>query len=164
MSVVIYKKEGKVTRIAADGQFSLEGNGLIGPQQKLYKFPNGIIAGHCGGITQMQWLNNCLEKLDKNSCYDTLYNAITCSGIQPNGPEHRSLIFLKDKIYYLKISRDKIDIFSDISERKMFGIGFYEMPLGCMIMGASPEEAIKRASEYNMYFNSNVTCFEIKNK
>ena len=161
MSVVIYKKIGNKIEIAADNMFCNLDNGFCGKQQKLFKFLNEIVIGHCGSITQMEYINNVLSQLTELNKKKFDYNFFNENCVLENTEYHCCLIFIEHKIFYIKIADGKLKKFIDVSNRNIYGIGYFEIPLGCMLMGATPEEAIKKSSEYNMFFNNEVTKFII---
>ena len=173
MSVVIYKKDGNKLTIAADRQVSCQDNGFIGETEKLFKLSNGIIIGCCGSSCMLNLFTEHFSSFSVDNFNMTigkteeLIRSIKrLLDKQPESLIKKSnyfIIIINKKIYYVYINdKGELSNVNDISDRSLFGIGLYEMPMGAILMGATPKEAIGVCQEYNMYYGKGITCFEIE--
>lgn len=168
MSVVLFKREGDKVTIAADRITCSECDGFTGESEKLFKFDNGIVMGETGSCDAQDLLVeyfsdfnvNEFKKSNKKTIMLTKeINDFICNHTKSFEKYSALLLIVSNKIYLIEIKEGNARVY-DISDRKYFGIGYYEMPMGAVIVGTSPKDAILACSEYNIYYGKGVTEIE----
>lgn len=160
MSVILYKNNGDSTAtIAGDKMAVLKQSGLKLNSKKVFKIGN-IIVGHCGESNVIEKIINTLKNVaqEKIMSYEGI-KSIFYSVISENDINNEFLLYNGNNVYDIIIGDGKDISIVDITNFDYFGIGYFEMPIGAMIGGLSPSEAIKSCSKYNLYFNDEVDEF-----
>lgn len=175
MSAVLYKIELNKLYIASDS-IMIRGGYVGGVNKKLQHIKGNVFFGAVGISDTIQFMIEYLKSNDLpyNPTLTDLrkYFCEACKLYSETSYESTkfdvtSFLFIGDEIYMVTLNSEyesKIEIIK--MEEEMGGIGWYEMPFGCMLSGDSPKVALQRTIPYcnSLAFPIHQIVYDIEKK
>lgn len=169
MSAIIWKVCNNKVTVSSDS-ISLLGE-KISQNSKLFKINKDIIFGGTGYIDITQYLIYYISHKELPTNADNIielrkyfldaikdyYNSSTIIDDNKNiftTLNSSFILIYKNKIYILHSSNDNFIVLEDVTHVPYGGIGYYDMAMGAMIAGKSPEEALTIIDKYNAYISA----------